>query len=125
MEQGEYQYIIGVGSTEDWNAGRGSLYWIEDKNGERALPVFTTPEGAGEYIQAHFGTPAAYMQMLEGLGANAETHARALAEGRYIVMPLAHDGVALAAYQIDADYLIRDPREGGEQEILRVPKAEE
>jgi hypothetical protein len=40
-------------------------------------------------------------------------------------MPLTHEGVALAAYRVDADYLIRDPRPGADQEILRVPKGEE
>ena len=43
MKQGEYLYVIGVGNSEDWEAGRGSFYCTEDRNGEKALPVFTTP----------------------------------------------------------------------------------
>lgn len=48
-------YAIGLGDQEDWEAGRGSLYWIEDPNGEHALPVFTTPEGASSYWKANSG----------------------------------------------------------------------
>ena len=48
-------YVIGLGDQEDWEAGRGSLYWIEDPNGEHALPVFTTPEGASSYWKANSG----------------------------------------------------------------------
>ena len=44
MEQGDHLHLIGVGNSEDWAAGRGSLYYIEDNNGEKCLPVFTTPE---------------------------------------------------------------------------------
>jgi hypothetical protein len=46
MEQGDHLHLIGVGTSEDWAAGRGSLYYIEDKNGEKCLPLFTTPERA-------------------------------------------------------------------------------
>jgi hypothetical protein len=121
-ETGELHYIIGVGSPEDWEASRGSLYYIEDKSGEKALPVFTTQERLVKFVEANFGTPEAYMQMLESLGANAQTHAPALREHRYTVMPVTWEGLTLAAFNMDADYLIRDPRPGGEQEILRVPK---
>ncbi len=122
MEPGEYVYIIGVGSQADWNEGRGSLYYIEDKNGETALPIFITPERVEEYGRANFGTPEAYMQMLESLAPNVETHAPPLAEGRYIIMPVNNDGLALAAASIDADYLVRDAGPGSEPEILRFSK---
>jgi hypothetical protein len=37
MEQGDHLHLIGVGNLEDWAAGRGSLYYMEDKNGEKCL----------------------------------------------------------------------------------------
>ena len=121
MEQGKNQYIIGVGNTDDWDAGRGSLYFIEGRDAAKYLPVFTTPERIEEYIKT-FLPPKAQMEMLESVPV---THAPTLTEGRFIVMPLNPQGLAMAANLIDADYLIRDPREGAEQEILRVPKGEE
>jgi hypothetical protein len=60
------------------------------------------------------------MQMLESLGANAETHAPPLSAGSYIVMPVKPDGLAMAASTIEADYLARDPRPGEEQEVMRL-----
>jgi hypothetical protein len=115
MEQ-EYLYIIGVGSTEDWEARRGSFYYIEDRNGEKAMPVFTTAEKVEKHIDANFNTPKAHMDMLESI---PESHLETLTEGRYIIMPLDTEGVAQVAATIGADYLIRDPRPGDEQEILR------
>ena len=43
-------------------------------------------------------------------------------EGRFVIMPLKTTGVAKAALIADVDYLIRDPRPGDQQEILRLPK---
>jgi hypothetical protein len=120
MEPGEHYYIIGVGSSADWEAGRGSLYYITDADGERALPVFTTPERAWEFVEENLETPEAYMQLLESIGAHAETHAAPLADNRYICMPVDSDGLVLAAERMDADYLVRDLRPGLEQEILRL-----
>jgi len=116
MEQ-KYLHLIGLGNAEDWQAGRGSIYYIEDRNGEKAVPVFTAPEKAEQYIRANFGAPTAHMDMLESV---PESHVRALTEGRFVVMPLETEGVARAAAMAGADYLIRDPRPGGEQEILRL-----
>ena len=42
MEQ-VHLYVIGVDDVEDWQAGRGSIYYFEDRNSEKALPVFSTP----------------------------------------------------------------------------------
>jgi hypothetical protein len=116
MDQSGYLYIIGVGGREDWEAGRGSMYWIEDRKGEKALPVFTTPERVERFMRANLDTPKAHMEMLESIGLS---HAPALTAGRFVVMPLDNDGVARAAAMVEADYLIRDPRPGPEQEILR------
>jgi hypothetical protein len=113
----DLHYVIGVGGTEDWEAGRGSLYHIEDRNGEKALPVFSAPEKAEEYGRANFDAPEAHMQMLETLPAS---HVAPLTASRFIVMPLYREGLAKAALLVDADYLVRDPRPGREQEIMRV-----
>ena len=59
MEQRHLLYVIGVGDAEDRQAERGSIYYIEDRNGEKALPVFPAPEGANQYRRANFDTPSA------------------------------------------------------------------
>lgn len=119
MNQGEYLHILGLGTQEDWSAGRGSLYYIEDKNGEKAMPVFTKAERANDYAKANFRSPEAHLQMLESVRV---THAPPLTAGRFSIMPLDEEGVAIAALMVGADYLIRDPRPGYQQEIMRVPK---
>jgi hypothetical protein len=48
-------YVIGLGGLDDWDTGRGSLYWIGAPNREHALPVFTTPEDARSYWTANSG----------------------------------------------------------------------
>ena len=123
VKDGEHVYIIGLGSSEDWEEGHGSLYYIEDKNGEIALPVFTTPEAAESYVQANFDTPKAYMEMLESLGANVESHVPPLAEPRVIFMPMDIQGLARAAALIEADYLIRGLDPDSEPEIMRLDGA--
>jgi hypothetical protein len=114
---GDLLHIIAAGGPEDWEAGRGSLYYIEDRNGKTALPVFTTAERAEAFVQANFNTPEAHMQMLESAGAS---HASPLTAGRYMIMPVRAEGIALAARRVDADYLVRDIRPGSQQEILRL-----
>jgi hypothetical protein len=37
-------------------------------------------------------------------------------------MPLGAEGLARAAAMVEADYLVRDPRPGDQQDTLRVPK---
>ena len=117
MEQGNLLYVIGVGDFEDWQAGRGSIYYFEDRKGENALPVFSTPEGANQYRRANFGTPRSHMDILESV---RREHVTPLSEGRFIVMPLAAEGLARAATTVGADYAILDPLPGDEQEILRL-----
>ena len=119
METEEHLHVIGMGSEADWEAGRGSFYYIEDKNGEKCIPVFTSPERADRFAQANFDNPEAHMQMLESIGV---VHAPALTSGRFIVMPLHAEGLARAAARVEADYLVRDPRPGDQQDIMRVPK---
>ena len=115
-EQEEYQYILAMGSPADWEAGKGSLYYIEDKNGEKALPVFTTAERAEEFRRTNFASAEAHMQMFESLPVS---HIPPLTEGRFVVMRLGIEDVAEAAARADVDYLIRDIRPGDQQEILR------
>jgi hypothetical protein len=119
METEEHLHVIGMGSEADWEAGRGSFYYIEDKNGEKCIPVFTSPERADRFAQANFDNPEVHMQMLESIGV---VHAPALTSGRFIVMPLRAKGLARAAAMVEADYLVRDPRPGDQQDIMRVPK---
>src|SRR5215211_1691160 len=119
METEEHLHVIGMGSEADWEAGRGSFYYIEDKNGEKCIPVFTSPERADRFAQANFDNPEAHLQMLESIGV---VHAPALTSGRFIVMPLRAEGLARAAAMVEADYLVRDPRPGDQQDIMRVPK---
>ena len=57
--------------------------------------------------------------MLESVGV---AHAQPLTEGRFVIMPLDTDGVAMAAATVDADYLVRDLRPGAQQEVLRFNK---
>ena len=117
MEQGEYLYVIGVGSPKDWEAGAGSIYYIEDRQGEKALPVFTTREHAEGFTRASFNTPDAHMSMLESGGF---TVPQPLTEEGFKIMPLDSEGVAEAAAIAKADYLVRDPRAGEQQEIMRL-----
>jgi hypothetical protein len=114
----ELLYVIGVGSQEDWDVGRGSLYWIEDPNGEHALPVFTTPEKAVRHWEANSKVDHR-LEMAESAHLPI-THQGPLLENSFIIMPLTTDSLALAAEMVGADYLVRDPRPGHEQEILRL-----
>ncbi len=117
-DRGDLLYIIGIGDAVDWQAGRGSLYYIEDKNGERALPVFTTSELANNFVQTNFNIPEAHMQMLESVGA---THAAPLTAGHFMIMSVrTEEGLSEAAAAVGADYLMRDIRPGDEQEIMRL-----
>jgi hypothetical protein len=116
-EQKEYQYILAMGTPADWDEGKGSLYYIEDKNGEKALPVFTIGERAEEYARINFESAEAHMQMFESVPVS---HIPPLTEGRFMVMPLGIENVAKAEAMADADYLIRDIRVGDQQEILRL-----
>ncbi len=115
----KYNYIIGIWNTSDWYEGRGSLLYIEGRDGKKYLPLFTTREKVEGFIEANFNQPMAQMSMLESVGLS---HARPLTEGRFIIMPVDEKGVARAALIMDADFLLRDPRPGNQQEILRLPK---
>lgn len=118
----EYLYLIGLGDQEDWEAGRGNLYYIEDRRGETALPVFTTPEKCKKYVDTFLGSSSAHMDMLESVGASS---ASLLTDGRFTILPLEPHSVAEAAANIQAHYLIRDIRRGEKQQILRFSQADD
>jgi hypothetical protein len=117
MGSKETYYIIGVGDVEDWEKGQGAFYYIEDRNGERCLPIFSTPEKAEGYAKANFGQPQAHLSMLESGG---PTSSAALTGGRFSLMPVDTEPLAGAAAAVDADYLVRDPRSRPTQETLRL-----
>jgi hypothetical protein len=113
----EHLHVIGLGNREEL-AGRAWQYLLYRGSQRReGHPVFTTPEKVERYVRANFDAPKAHMDMLESV---PESHVKPLTEGRYIVMPLDAAGVAQAAAIAGADYLVRDPRPGDEQEILRL-----
>ena len=118
MDDDTLMYVIGLGGREDWEAGRGSLYWIEDPNGEHALPVFTTPKKTVDHWGANSGVRER-LQMADS-PTLPTTHQGPLLQNRITVMPLKVEGLTMAAAKVRADYLIRDPRPGHEQDILRL-----
>lgn len=118
MRSSETYYILGMGDSDDWKNGDGHIYYISARNQERCIPVFTTPKKAQRYANNHFKQPEAYLDMLESVGPNSG----ALREGRYSLIQTDTDTLALAAATVDADYLVRDPRPGRTQEILRFRK---
>jgi hypothetical protein len=63
-------YVTGLGDLEDWDAGRGSPYWIEALNGGHALPVFTTPEG----VRSHWTANSGVRERLEMADTTPTTH---------------------------------------------------
>jgi hypothetical protein len=54
--------------------------------------------------------------MLESAGLSSA----ALANGRFLLMPVKIETLAHAAAAVDAHYLIRDPRPGRTQAIIRL-----
>jgi hypothetical protein len=113
-------HVIGLGDREDFEAGRGSVYWIKAPNGENALPVFTTPEKAHRYWKANSGVRDR-LDMAEN-GGLPTTHQGPLLQNRITILSLKVEGLALAADLVEADYLLKDPRPGAEQEILRLER---
>jgi hypothetical protein len=69
QRQSERLYVISVGDSRDMTEGRSFYYYIEDKNGEKALPVFTARGGAQKYISNNLRGAKAHLDMLESVGA--------------------------------------------------------
>ncbi len=60
MKDDVLHYVIGLGDRKDWEAGRGSLCWIEAPNGEHALPVVHDAGGCSRVLDGELrgtGTP--------------------------------------------------------------------
>jgi hypothetical protein len=88
-------------------------------NGEKAIPVFTSRERMKGYIRANLNDPKARMDMMEG---GDSERARKLAEEGFGGGLMDVGRIAECAVEAEADWLMRDPRPGDEQEVLRVPK---
>jgi hypothetical protein len=119
LEPGEKVYAIGVGDAEDVKAERASLYYVEGEHGEKGLPVFTSREKLFGYVEDNFHTPEAHLSFLDRIDLKG---VEPLTEGRFSAVTLDSMGVASVVASIEADYIIRDPRPGDQQEILRFPK---
>jgi hypothetical protein len=117
-------YVIGLGSREDWDAGRGSLYWIEDPNREHALPVFTTREKAERYWAAN-SDAGDRLDMAENAGLPV-THQGPLLQNRFVVMAMWPETLALAAEQVDAYYpdAASEARQQFSQDLADMPAEE-
>ena len=83
MMDDELLYVIGLGGREDWEAGRGSLYWIEAPNGEHALLVFTAPEKALDY----WGANSKVRDRLQMAASVSTTHQGPLLQNRITLCP--------------------------------------
>lgn len=113
-------HVIGVGDEADGAAGRASIYYIEDKGGLRAMPIFSSASLAREHIMSCLAenTPQEHMSMMEGLPAE---HVGPLTEGRFSVLGVPWpQGLAELVWRCDVDYLVRDLRPGAGQEIMAL-----
>jgi hypothetical protein len=121
MSKGQDRYwICFVGHDEDFEAGRASLYYVEDARGERCLPIFPTREKASGFVQKNFETPEAHITMLEG---TPESHLAPLTAGRFMVAEVPNEEIIELALEAGIDYLQRDIKRGPEQEILRLKQS--
>jgi xanthine/CO dehydrogenase XdhC/CoxF family maturation factor len=117
MPDQEEWFVIVIGDNDDWQTGRGSLYYIEEKHGERAMPVFTSAEKAEDHFRANLTSADAHMQMLEKLHV---THVPELTEGKFGIASLPAEPLVTLALSADINYLVRDPRPGAQQEVIRL-----
>jgi hypothetical protein len=112
----ERLWVIGVGGP----AAVQAFYYIENHNGEKVMPVFTTPELLVDHVRRHLASdPKAHMDMMEG---NPEEVIWELTGGRFSAVLLGVHTVAEVSITMGADYLVRDLRPGAPQETMRVPK---
>jgi hypothetical protein len=119
MPGSERLYLICVGTADDWveRSGGGVYYFVAA--GEKYIPVFTTLERAKRYMAAKLQEPGAHLDLLESGGVE---NAAAVTAGDFSSLEMDIELVAELAADMDADWLIRDPRPGDQQEVLRVPK---
>jgi hypothetical protein len=101
-------YIVDLGELKDWEQGPSCLYYIDDLNGEKCLPVFSTVKKAQKYIENDLGQPQAHLDMLENVGTDSLALA-ALTKGQFRPVRVDVDKLVDAAIAVDVDYLVRDP----------------
>ncbi len=95
------------------------LHYFVDTDDEKVIPVFTSHEHLEEYVRANLNTAEGHLDMMEG---GDLTRARALSEGRFKGVLMDVSNIAELAVDMEADWLMRDPRPGEQQEVLRIPK---
>jgi hypothetical protein len=95
------------------------LHYFVDTDDEKVIPVFTSHERLEDYVRTDLNTPEGHLDMMEG---GDLTRARALSEGRFKGVLMDVNDIAELAVEMEADWLMRDPRPGEEQDVWRVPK---
>ena len=108
MEPEQNLHVIVLLDAEGRETG---LYYIEDRDGEKALPVFTTAGRVEDYLRAIFERrtephPSAIVDIMR------ESQAPALTEGRFVVTTLGADALEEARAAVGAEYVIWDPPPG-------------
>ena len=97
--------------------GRDFYHFIRD--GEKVIPVFTTPERFREYVRVSIveGDAHGYMDMMVGGDA---ARARALAEEHFTGIGMSVPELRDYAERVGADLIILDPRPGESCKAWRV-----
>jgi hypothetical protein len=120
MDENEALWVINVGSSR----GKGEKleihvhYYIE-ADGEKVMPVFSTQEKAADFTRTNLRENVkAHMDLLESSG-DLES-VQALTEGHFTALRVTVSSIMGVAAQLGVDALIRDPRPGDEQELIRV-----
>ena len=114
MEQARRCYIIGIGTNEDFDTGHAAVY-VEDRRGERVLPVFFAPEPLERYVEA----------LIADSASGPETVAQ-LRAGHYRVLELeGSPELADIAMWIGADCIAWSPATSGGGQIYRIPDSPE
>lgn len=109
-------FIIVLDLTDDRGTGRAGYYYIEDGNGLRALPIFTSGEGVIRYAQTNSAALGDQMDTMEDLPTG---HTGKLTDGRFVVLELVYpEELAEVMEEVEPDYLVRNPMPGERQEVM-------
>lgn len=106
-------YLIAMGRPGA--GGAEAYYYIEHASGP-VLPLFSTPQKARRYIMRTLNTPAAHIDMLEGVDPHAptaETVLGNLREGRFGIVRCETEGLAVAMLEVGTRSIVLDLRLGG------------
>jgi|SRR5215216_6628058 len=112
-------WICFCGDERDFEAGRGSLHYVDDRWGKRCLIIFSTRKKAERFIDTNLGAPKAHMEMLESARVS---HLAPLTAGRFSVAKVDNEDIIELALEAGIDYLQRDIRPGKQQEVLRLDR---